>query len=721
MAEIKTRPIGKALFSVNFEPTGQAPLDARLVVENMETLLANETYVDRGNNFYEGMPVIVKQGKSGKSELWVLIDGTKVTEEAGWQRLDADGAAIDGNIEDAINGLNATVSAEGAHVSVGVVETKGKLTEITVTEDDIASATELTNTIKKIGTGFDATNTVAKAISDEASNRDEAITNAINGLNATVSAEGAHVSVGVVETKGKLTEITVTEDDIASATELTNTIKKIGTGFDATNTVAKAISDEASNRDEAITNAINNLNNTDIEKDGQFVTKVSESGGIITVTRQTVAADKVTATAITDSDTTVAVAGNNVADQIASLGQTLKTVEGNAAKYKVVKLTPEEVTDLGDSNVKEAYKVVSYVGAETGSTVYTKVGEVIKIYKDANLESAELGTGENAQKLILTYILADGTRKPVPIDFKAIAFESEFKDGLAVAPNGEISVKRDVASEDFLTVGADGVKLDGVKAAIDAAVANKNVDAEGDNYITATASDNKVSVSADVQSLTVTSIEGVDSTITGTALSLVDGAEVANKVSNFTNARISEEIAKLDVSDIGEEGKFITKVSEVDGKIAAEFVQVKANEVKLEQIGEVDANGIKLNAATVQEGIAELFIKILDNEEVDAAAINEIKTILGITGEELKYETKSDDTIIGAATSYSDADVKLAEAIRTAQDNTITIQAGNGVNITSNGSEKTINVKVVNDDKLITVDNSGIHTKDNAVFDCGIY
>ena len=643
MAEIKTRPIGKALFGVNFEPTGQAPLDARLVVENMETLLANETYVDRGNNFYEGMPVIVKQGKSGKSELWVLIDGTKVTEEAGWQRLDADGAAIDGNIE-----------------------------------------------------------------------------NAINGLNATVSAEGAHVSVEVVETKGKLTEITVTEKDIASATELSNTIKKIGTGFDATNTVAKAISDEASNRDEAIANAINNLNNTDIEKDGQFVTKVSESSGIITVTRQTVAADKVTATAITDSDTTVAVAGNNVADQIASLGTTLKTVEGNAAKYKVVKLSAEEVSALGDANVKEAYKVVSYVG-DDNTPNKTQVGETIKIYKDANLESAELGTGENAQKLILTYILADGTRKPVPIDFKAIAFESEFKNGLAVAPNGEISVKRDVASEDFLTVGADGVKLAGVQDAINKAVADKNVSAEGDDYITARASGNKVSVSADVQPLTVTSSGGVVSTITGTALSLVDGAEVANKVSNFTNARISEEIAKLDVSDIGEEGKFITKVSEVDGKIAAEFAQVKANEVKLEQIGEVDANGIKLNATTVQEGIAELFTKILDNEEVDAKAINKIKTILGITGEELKYEAKSDDTIIGAATSYSDADIKLAEAIRTAQDNAITIQAGDGVNITSNGSRKTINVKVVNNDKLITVDNSGIHTKDNAVFDCGTY
>ena len=570
MAEIKTRPIGKALFGVNFEPTGQAPLDARLVVENMETLLANETYVDRGNNFYEGMPVIVKQGKSGKSELWVLIDGTKVTEEAGWRRLDADGAAINVNIK------------------------------------------------------------------------------------------------------------------------------------------------------EAIANAINNLNKEDTEEEGKFVTKVAESSGIITVTRQTVAADKVTATAITGSATTVEVKGNNVAAQIASLSTTLKSVEGNAAKYKVVKLSDEEVSALGDANVKEAYKVVSYVG-DDNTPNKTQVGDTIKIYKDANLESAELGTGENAQKLILTYILADGTRKSVPIDFKAIAFESEFKDGLAVAPNGEISVKRDTASESFLTVSADGIKLAGVQNAINAAVDGKNVDAEGDNYITATASGNKVSVKADVQPLTVTSIEGVDSTITGTALSFVDGAEVADKVSNFTNARISEEIARLDVPTIGEDGKFITKVSEVDGRINASYAQVKANEVKLEQIGEADANGIKLNATTVQEGIAELFTKILDNEEVDAAAINKIKTILGITGEELKYEAKSDDTIIGAATSYSDADVKLAEAIRTAQDNAITIQAGNGVNIDSNGSEKTINVKVVNDDKLITVDNSGIHTKANAVFDCGKY
>ena len=642
MAEIKTRPIGKALFGVNFEPTGQAPLDARLVVENMETLLANETYVDRGNNFYEGMPVIVKQGKSGKSELWVLIDGTKVTEEAGWQRLDADGAAIDGNIEDAINSLNATVSAEGAHVSVEVVETKGKLTEITVTEDDIASATELTNTIKKIGTGFDATNTVAKAISDEASNRDEAITNAIAAL------------------------------------------------------------DKADN-----------------VVDGKFVDSVSEANGIITVTRKSVASNKVTAVAVGGSADTVAIEGETVDAQIKSLGKTLKTVQDNAAKYEV-----EKVETGLPVNIEARYQVVSYVGTKTDVSK-TKVGEFIDIPKDGQLKNVEVTKNAKNEPTVIkfTYVLGDGgAEKVVEVDLGKAIFESEIGNGLQTdSSTGVISVKRDAASETFLTVSADGVKLSGVQDAINNAVAAKNVTAVGDAYVSANVSNNKVTVASNVQPLVVGKTGAADSTITGTENSLVDGKEVADKVASFTNARISEEIAKLDVSDIGEEGKFITKVSEVDGKIAAEFVQVKANEVKLEQIGEVDANGIKLNATTVQEGIAELFTKILDNEEVDAAAINKIKTILGITGEELKYETKSDDTIIGAATSYSDADVKLAEAIRTAQDNAITIQAGNGVNITSNGSEKTINVKVVNDDKLITVDNSGIHTKDNAVFDCGIY
>lgn len=303
---------------------------------------------------------------------------------------------------------------------------------------------------------------------------------------------------------------------------------------------------------------------------GKFVQSVSQSDGKVTAVAADLTAAAVAATAIEDSGSTVAVAGDTVAEQIQSLGQTLKTVEGNAAKYKVVKLTPGEVTALGDANVKEAYKVVSYVGADAQGTVYTQVGDVIKIYKDGNLTGAELGEGADAQKLILKYTLADGSETEVKVDFAAIAFNTEFKNGLQVAKNGEISVQVDAASESFLTVGEGGVKLAGVKKAIDDAVAAKNVTAEGDHYITATAAGNKVSVKADIQSLTVQKIPGANSTIEGVAESLVDGADVAAQVAAFTNARLSEEIDKLfsEKTSTGG-GKVTVKVTEAKGKISA--------------------------------------------------------------------------------------------------------------------------------------------------------
>lgn len=332
----------------------------------------------------------------------------------------------------------------------------------------------------------------------------------------------------------------------------------------------KVEADRAAAAEKALSDKIDAMDLTDTAETGKFITAVHQTDGKVTVDRGGVSASMVTATNVVGGDNTVAITGATVEEQIKNLGQTLKTVEGNAAKYKVVKLTDEEVTALGDANVKEAYRVVSYVGADAEGTHYTPVGEPIKIYKDGNLKSATLG---DDQKLILTYTQANGSDATVEVDFAAIAFNAEFKNGLQVAGNGEISVQVDTASEGFLTVGEGGVKLAGVQSAIDAAVAGKNVEAEGDDYITATAANNKVSVSAKVQSLTVDKSGDADSTIAGVAQSLVDGAEVATKVAAFTNARISEEIAKLDATK-GEarvaEGKHVAvQVVETDGMITA--------------------------------------------------------------------------------------------------------------------------------------------------------
>ena len=413
---------------------------------------------------------------------------------------------------------------------------------------------------------------------------------------------------GVAEGTSYFYDAAKTAEDIKAAVDKIMGNGAEGISLKSLDAAIKAEVTRATAAERANAEAIAAMDLTDTAVDGEFITTVSQTDGKVAIKRGKVASNKVTAVAVAAGAETVAINGDTADAQIKSLGKTLKTVQDNAAKYKVVKLSNEEVAALSDANVKEAYKVVSYVGADAEGTVYTQVGETIKIYKDANLEKAELGTDEDAQKLILTYILADGSKNVVKLDFAAIAFNAEFKDGLQVADNGEISVKRDTTSERFLTVSADGVKLAGVQEAIDNAVAAKNVTAEGDYYITATAAGNKVSVRADVQSLTIKKIPGANSTIEGVAESLVDGAEVATKVASFTNARISEEIAKLysETTSTGG-GKVTVKVTEVNGKISAvnvtetdiasanaltsEVTRAKAAEDKIEASVGLAANG----------------------------------------------------------------------------------------------------------------------------------
>ena len=59
---------GDTPLSYSFEPTGQGPLDARLVVSTQADLVAPETYA--GKNYYVGMTVTVQDDGS----IWTLRD-----------------------------------------------------------------------------------------------------------------------------------------------------------------------------------------------------------------------------------------------------------------------------------------------------------------------------------------------------------------------------------------------------------------------------------------------------------------------------------------------------------------------------------------------------------------------------------------------------------------------------------------------------------------------
>lgn len=143
-------------------------------------------------------------------------------------------------------------------------------------------------------------------------------------------------------------------------------------------------------------------------------------------------------------------------DTLGKLEDRIETIVANEKTYSVAKVTE----GLG-GNVKEAYKLVDEDG--------TQCGTLIEIEKDDSLVDVVATTDEKGNKVVkFTYNLADGTSKEVTIDLSAYVTESEYGDGLQVIDH-VVSVKRDTASEAFLTVGADGVKLSGVQDAIDAA------------------------------------------------------------------------------------------------------------------------------------------------------------------------------------------------------------------------------------------------------------
>lgn len=110
-AEQRSRPAGVAAFAVNFEPGGQAPLDARTVVGTKADLINAATYAAK--NYYQGMLVIVKDTQ----EVYVLKDVAKITsaDYSGWKRVDGGGVTqvVVENILTSTSTTHALSAAQG--------------------------------------------------------------------------------------------------------------------------------------------------------------------------------------------------------------------------------------------------------------------------------------------------------------------------------------------------------------------------------------------------------------------------------------------------------------------------------------------------------------------------------------------------------------------------------------------------------------------------------
>lgn len=126
-AEQRSRPAGVAAFAVNFEPGGQAPLDARTVVGTKADLINAATYAAK--NYYQGMLVIVKDTQ----EVYVLKDITKITSSdySGWKRVDG-GGVTQVVVE---NVLTSTSTTHALSAAQGKVLNDGKLNKTDVVDN----------------------------------------------------------------------------------------------------------------------------------------------------------------------------------------------------------------------------------------------------------------------------------------------------------------------------------------------------------------------------------------------------------------------------------------------------------------------------------------------------------------------------------------------------------------------------------------------------------
>ena len=260
------------------------------------------------------------------------------------------------------------------------------------------------------------------------------ITAAIEKLDATVTSDGGgFVTVQVTETDGKLTNVAVTTNDIASAKKLSDLEAAVGAGFTSSATVADKIAD----------------NKADID-----VIKGEGEGSI--------------KKAVADAKASIISGASSDYNTLGKLEKKVNDVAAAAKSYEI-----KAITSGLSANVKEAYGLFDEDGQQSGAT--------INIYNDSALQSVKLvGTkpaeGEEGQDgyvpskqgqfLMFDYLTTKGEPNVVYLDVSSFLAESEFGDGLDVVggivsvnvadPTKANTVATVKSGKNFLELEADG-------------------------------------------------------------------------------------------------------------------------------------------------------------------------------------------------------------------------------------------------------------------------
>ena len=250
--------------------------------------------------------------------------GSVLTVDANGFKVSNVQTAIDAKVAAEIGKLDATggtqTIATDKHVAVEVIEADGKITAVTVVEDNIADADDLTQEIadrqsgdtelsNRLGTGVTTANTATAQLaalsgdsataqsgdtSVEGAKRyaDAKLDDVVGDLDATVTGatSGNHITISIEELDGKLVQsgLTIEESDIASASDLDNEIaaRKAVDGQNGDTYAANANANYISNA--------TSLNDADVKLDtalkgiaDNYISSVTVNGTAVTVANNT--------------------------------------------------------------------------------------------------------------------------------------------------------------------------------------------------------------------------------------------------------------------------------------------------------------------------------------------------------------------------------------------------------------------------------------------------
>ena len=447
-------------------------------------------------------------------------------------------------------------------------------------------------------------------------------------------------------------------DALASATSYADGLVAEGSAIDLRIDAIEAAMGEDGSVSSQIDAKINALDVTAIGGAGKIITTVSETDGKI-------AAEVMDATAANIAITNTELEATNVeaglaeiisdykaadaalkeelmgevadadAKTIAALNDKIEAVGAAAKSYEIV-----EVTEGLSENVRKAYKLVDEDKVQAGS--------MIEIYKDSSLKSVAL----NGQTLNFTYILADGSEDTVGVDVSAFLAESEFGNGLQVVDH-VVSVKVDGTSESYLSVSADGIKVDGIDTAISNAVtaeaeiarAAEKANSDAIKVLNGTATE-----AGSVAKAVADAKAAIDAyTVNGQTISgnpVLDSADIKR---NGKEQTVEAAIAALETA-VGAEGSVANQIKTAVEALDAEVTSTDGSKVTV-KVTEVDG---KITAVNVTE-----------SDIASAQGLADVVTSLGETGTvgaKIKANADAIATLNGNAETAGSVAKALADA-----------------------------------------------------------